>query len=153
VSQDLGGTDAAAEQRATLGQIGQPGERGEVALHDERDVGSLDLHNDRLTRVEPGSVGLCDRGRRQWVPVEFAEHRRGGAAELGLQHRLDALGSLRPRSVLELGQLDADVEGQEVDSSGGDLTDLDVHAAGFLQDASKANPDRFGGAFRLAACS
>ena len=105
----LARSHALPERGASLREVREQRERGEVALHDVGDAGPLHLDHHRLAGVQPGAVGLPDGGRGERLPVELGEHVVDAAAELGLEHRPDDLGRLRRNPVLQLGQLVGDV--------------------------------------------
>ena len=91
-------------------------------------------------------MGLTDRRRGQRFPVELGEHLVDRLVQLGLQHLLDALLRLGSDTVLELGQLVAELRREQVDSGGGDLAQLDRHATGVLQQPPQADAGRLRGA-------
>ena len=122
------------ERGAPLGDVGEERQGGEVALHDVLDPGALDLHDDPLAGAQPGDVGLADRRGGERLPVELGEH------------LVDRRRRARPRAPAwiasrgsggtwfwSVGQRVGDVGGHQVDAGGGDLAELDVDAARFLE--------------------
>ena len=128
-----------AERGAPLGEVRQQPQCREIALHRDLDPGSLDLDDHRLARVQASAMGLTDRCRRQRLPLELGEHAVDVVAELGGEHRLDALPRLWWHLVLQRRQFRADVRRQQVHSGGGDLPELDVHPSGLLEHATESD--------------
>ena len=109
--------------------------------------GPLHLDDDRLARVQPGPVGLADRGGGERLPVELGEDLVDGRAELRLEHRGDALLRTRPDTrFCSSASSSQTSRRQQVDARGGDLAELDVDAAGLLEHAPQAHPGRVDGA-------
>ena len=88
-------------RRAGLGGAGQLQQHAHVPLDGGRDPRALDLHDHRLAAVEPGLVGLADRGSRHRLPVELGKQRLDGAAEVLLDDGLHGGSRLLGDSVLE----------------------------------------------------
>ena len=120
-----------------LGHVSEQRQGGEVALDDLLDARTLHLDDHRLARVQSGDVGLADRGRGERLPVELLEDVLDVVTQLGLEHRSDLLDRLRLDSVLEPGQLGADLGREQIDACRRDLTELHVDAAGLLEQVSQ----------------
>ena len=101
VGQQLTRPHALAQLRPALRDVGEQRQRGEIALHRVLDVRALDLDDDRFPGTQSGAVGLADRRCGERFGVELGEHLPHRPAELGDQHRLDALERLRRDLVLE----------------------------------------------------
>ena len=138
----VAGPNAPTEGRAPLRKVGEQAERRQVALHRFLDARALDLDDNCFAGAQPRQVGLADRRRRERLPVELREQRLESRSELGLEHFGDPLARFGRYVLLETGELGADVAGQEVDASRGDLAELDVDAAGRLEHAPQ--PHRLG---------
>ena len=91
LAEHLTGADALSERRAALGEVGEQGERSEVALHQRLDVGALHLDDDGLAGVQPCLVRLTDRRGGERLPVELCEDLLDGSSELGFEDGCDAL--------------------------------------------------------------
>ncbi len=144
--EDLRGPNVLAERRAALHDVGEVGEGGEVALHHVGDARPLDLHHDRLTRQQSSLVGLADRGSGETLPIEVCEDLAHFAAELGLEHRPDALDRLGRHAVLQLGELLAHLGREDVDARGRDLSELHIDPAGLLENPPETHPLGLNGA-------
>ena len=75
------------------------------------DGGPLHLHDNGFARVESRRVGLSDRRRGDRLPIELGEHLVDGRAQLALEHRADPVRRRGRHTVLQLGQLVADLRG------------------------------------------
>ena len=71
--EQLAGAQALAQLGVALREVGEERQRGQVALHDRFDAGSLGLDHHRLSRVQPGAIGLADRSRGHRLPLELCE--------------------------------------------------------------------------------
>ena len=150
LAEHLAGPHSLAERGAPLREVGDERERGEVALHHVPDAGTLDLHDDGFTGSQPGAMRLTDRRRRQRFPLELGEDALDGVAQLGFQDLADGFGVGGRDAVLQLRQLVGDLGRHEVDACGGDLTELDVDAARFLEHEPEPHTRVGDGAFLAA---
>ena len=120
-------------RRAPLGQPGDLSECRQIALHVPLDIGTLNLHHDRVAGMKDRTVSLPDRGCCERFPVELGEHLGDGSPELSLQHRLDTIARLGGDTVLEGGELGAQLRWEKVRPGGCDLTNLDIHPTGLFE--------------------
>ncbi len=134
--------NALAEAGPLLGDFGDERQRREVAVHHVRDVGPLDLHDDRLARLKLGGVGLTDRRGGERLPVEAVEDLLGGGVELRFEDGPHSIRWLRGRPVLQQRELVAHLGREQIDSRRRDLTELHVDAAGRFQHSAEAHTFR-----------
>ena len=127
------------ERGAPLGEVREERERGEVAIEHIVDTGTLHLDDDRLTRAQTRPIRLTDGRGRQRLPVEFEEDLLDVGTELGLEHESHVVDGRGRDAILQRRELGADLGRQEVDASRRDLTELDVHTAGFLEHTTDAH--------------
>ena len=118
---------------AGLDHAGQPAQDGQVAVDRLGDLRALDLDDDLLPARQDGQVGLGDGASRDRDPVELGEGLGHRPPDLLLHQRPHRPGVRRRDVFLQTGELAGQARGDDIGPGGQHLTQLDEHAAGFIQ--------------------
>ena len=130
--------DPAGRRDAVLRLAGDESHHRGVAVDEVGDAGSLHLHDDALTRDEPGAVRLTDRRGREGLEVELGEGLLDRLVERGLDDLAHGVGVDRPHVRLQLRELGGQALGEQVGARRRDLAELHHHPAGVLDRETEA---------------
>jgi len=128
-----GGRVAAQLGDLRLGDLRHPLEDRQVGPDHPVEVRALDLEHDLLPALERRAVDLRDRGGRQRLLLELAEHVVDLSAELRLDQLADPRRVERGDLVLQLAQLDHQAHRDQVGPGGHHLPQLDEGRTELLQ--------------------